>query len=120
MPKRELQGKVVSNKMKDTLVVEVERVLEHPKYKRRYKQHKKYKAHVEEGEYTSGDYNIGDVVVIKECRPISKDKCWKVIKKVSSADLVIETPEEPARNAFGIVDAGEGDTEGKTTKEKIK
>lgn len=77
MPKKRLTGQIISDKMAKTVVVRVERVKEHPKYKRRYRFHKKYKAHVEEGEYT-----IGDKVVIEECRPISKDKKWKVIKKV--------------------------------------
>ena len=77
MPKRKLQGKVVSDKMQKTVVVEVERMKEHPKYKRRFKVHKKYKAHDEKGEY-----KMGDTVVIEECSPISKDKKWKVISKI--------------------------------------
>lgn len=75
MPKRKLIGKVISNKMQKTLVVEVERIKEHPKYKRRYKIHKKYKAHNEKEEY-----KVGDRVVIEECKPMSKDKRWRVIK----------------------------------------
>ena len=75
MPKRKLKGVVVSNKMQKTLVVSVETVKEHPKYKKRYKIHKKYKAHSE------SDYNIGDKVLIEECKPISKDKSWRVIEK---------------------------------------
>jgi small subunit ribosomal protein S17 len=73
MPKRQLKGTVVSNKMDKTAVVEVERIKEHSKYKKRYKVHKKYKAHSE------AKLNIGDKVVIEECRPISKDKKWRVI-----------------------------------------
>ena len=79
MPKRQLIGIITSNKMKDTLVVKVERIKEHPKYKRRYKVHKKYKAH-----FTEGEFALGDKVVIEECRPISKDKNWLVIKKYDS------------------------------------
>jgi small subunit ribosomal protein S17 len=78
MPKRKLIGTIVSNKMQKTVVVEVERVKEHPRYRRRYKVHKKYKAHDEKGEY-----KMGDKVIIEECRPISKDKKWKVINKIS-------------------------------------
>jgi len=74
MPKKRLKGTVVSNKMQKTVVVEVERVKEHPKYKRRYKVHKKYKAH-----YDKGEYHVGDKVIIEECRPISKDKKWRVV-----------------------------------------
>ena len=77
MPKKKLKGTVVSNKMQKTVVVEVERVKEHPKYKRRYKVHKKYKAH-----YDKGEYKAGDKVIIEECRPISKDKKWRVIQKI--------------------------------------
>ncbi len=73
MPKKQLKGTVVSNKMDKTVVVEVERIKEHRKYKKRYKVHKKYKSHSE------ANLNFGDKVVIQECRPISKDKKWKVI-----------------------------------------
>ncbi len=76
MPKRKLTGIILSDKMQKTIVVKVERIKEHPKYKKRFKVHKKYKAHVE-----SGEYKIGDKVMIEECLPISKDKRWKVIKK---------------------------------------
>jgi len=74
MPKKRLKGTIVSNKMQKTVVVKVERVKEHPKYKRRYKVHKKYKAHCDKGEY-----KVGDRVTIEECRPISKDKKWRVV-----------------------------------------
>ena len=77
MAKKQLKGIVVSDKMQKTAVVNVERVKAHPKYKRRYKSHKKYKAHDENKEY-----HVGDNVVIEETNPISKDKCWKVIKKI--------------------------------------
>ena len=77
MPKRQLTGIITSNKMAKTVVVKVERIKEHKKYKKRYKVHKKYQAHVE-----SGDYAIGDKVLIEECRPISKEKKWQVIKKL--------------------------------------
>ena len=76
MPKRQLTGTVVSNKMEKTVVVKVERIKEHPKYKRRYKAHKKYKAHDEKKEY-----KVGDKVIIEECRPKSKEKKWRVIGK---------------------------------------
>lgn len=75
--KQQLEGKIISNKMLKTVVVEVERLKEHPKYKRRYKTWKKYKAHVAEGEY-----NVGDKVLIEECRPLSREKRWIVVKKI--------------------------------------
>lgn len=77
MAKKKLQGIVVSDKMQKTVVVLVERIKEHPKYKRRYKTHKKYKAHVENQEY-----KVGDKVIIEETAPISKDKHFKVIQKI--------------------------------------
>jgi len=63
--------------MQKTVVVLVERIKQHPKYKRRYKVHKKYKAHDEKGEY-----KVGDRVLIEEHSPISKDKNWVVIRKI--------------------------------------
>jgi len=77
MAKKQLQGIVVSDKMNKTVVVEVERLKEHPLYRRRFRVSKKYKAHDEKGEYKAGDK-----VIIEECRPLSKDKKWKVIKKI--------------------------------------
>lgn len=77
MPKKRLTGVVVSDKMRKTLVVRVEKTRESPKYKTHYKLHKKYKAH-----YEAGEYKIGDRVKIEESQPISKDKKWKVIEKL--------------------------------------
>ncbi len=77
MVKKQFIGKIISNKMQKTDVVLVERIKKHPKYKRRYKISKKYKAHDERGEY-----KVGDRVVIEECRPISKEKRWKVVQKI--------------------------------------
>jgi small subunit ribosomal protein S17 len=77
MAKKRLIGKVVSDKMKKTIVVEVEKWKEFSKYKRKFKFHKKYKAHDEKEEC-----HIGDRVIIEECRPISKEKRWRVIGKL--------------------------------------
>ena len=77
MPKRQFNGTVISDKMQKTVVVEIEKVKTHPKYKKRYKIHKKYKAHDERGEY-----KVGDKVIIEECRPMSKEKRWRVIRKL--------------------------------------
>ena len=73
--KRILKGKVVSNKMQKTVVVEVVRLKKHPKYKKYFKVSKKYKAHDEKGEC-----RIGDKVLIQETRPISKEKRWRVLR----------------------------------------
>lgn len=74
MPKRQLTGTIISDKMQKTVVVRVERVKAHPKYKRRFWVHKKYKAHDEKQEF-----HVGDRVVIEECRPMSRDKRWRVV-----------------------------------------
>lgn len=76
MSKKQLQGTVVSNKMQKTIVVKVESQRKHPKYKRRYRLHKKYKAHTEE------KLDVGDRVIIEETRPMSKEKRWRVVKKI--------------------------------------
>ena len=77
MPKKQLKGIIVSDKMDKTVVVKVERIVQDPKYKKRYKVHKKYKAHDEKEEY-----KMDDKVIIEECRPLSKDKNWRVISKI--------------------------------------
>jgi len=79
--KKQLKGIVVSNKMAKTLVVKVETTKRHPRYKRKYHFFKKYKAHYEKGEFQKGD-----VVVIEECRPISKEKKWLVKSKVEKVE----------------------------------
>jgi len=82
MPKRKLKGIVVSDKMEKTVVVKVDRIKEHKKYKKRYKVSKRYKAHDEEQKC-----KIGDEVIIEECRPLSKEKRWKVIKILNNKEL---------------------------------
>ncbi len=69
-----LKGVVVSDKMKDTIVVEVARFVKHPKYKKYYKINKKYKA-----DDKGNTKKIGDKVEIVSCRPISKDKHFVVV-----------------------------------------
>ncbi len=74
MPKRIMQGVVVSDKMDKTVVVNVERRTQHPLYKKFIRRSKKYVAHDE-----GNACKEGDVVQIQECRPISKRKTWEVI-----------------------------------------
>lgn len=71
-----LKGTVVSDKMDKTVVVSVTRFVKHPKYKKYIKKSKKFKAHDE-----NNTSKIGDVVEIKETRPISKDKRFAVLAK---------------------------------------
>ena len=72
---RKLEGEVISNKMDKTVVVLVKTVKINPKYKKRYKFSKKYKSHDE-----NNKYKVGDKVIIKEIRPLSKEKTWIVLK----------------------------------------
>ncbi len=74
MPKRILQGAVVSDKGNKTIIVEVERRFIHPIYKKTVKNSKRYAAHDE-----NNHHKIGDVVKIIESRPISKTKKWLVL-----------------------------------------
>lgn len=73
---RVLKGIVVSDKMQKTVVVEISRMKKDPKYKKYYRVTKGFKAHDEEG-----IYKTGDKVLIKETRPLSKDKRWIVVSK---------------------------------------
>lgn len=77
---RSLTGKVVSDKMDKTVVVLVERKVKHPLYGKVIRKSKKFHAHDENNEY-----GIGDVVVISECRPLSRTKTWKVSALVEKA-----------------------------------
>ena len=79
MPKRILQGVVVSDKNDKTIVVKVERRLTHPVLKKTVRLSKKYHAHDE-----ANDAKIGDVVRIEETRPFSKQKRWLLVDKVAA------------------------------------
>jgi len=74
--KRIFKGIVVSDKSDKTVVVKIDRVKMHSKYHKRYTVSKNFKAHDEKNEYKTGDK-----VIIQECRPLSKDKRWRVIGK---------------------------------------
>ncbi len=71
-------GTVISDKMDKTIVVRIDEVKRHAKYHKSYKVSKKFKAHDE-----ANEFHVGDKVVIEESRPISKDKKFKAIRKVS-------------------------------------
>lgn len=75
MPKRILQGVVVSDKSDKTVVVRVERRYSHPLLQKIVRQSRKYKAHD-----ANNRFKVGDVVSIQETAPISKDKCWVVVE----------------------------------------
>lgn len=74
MPRRVLQGVVVSDKMDKTVTVLVERRVMHPIYKKYIRRSKKYHAHDE-----GNSAKVGDTVRIEECRPLSKTKAWRIV-----------------------------------------
>lgn len=75
--RRTFKGVVVSDKMDKTVVVKVERLKVHPRYQKRYKVFKKFKAHDPKNEY-----KVGQTVEIEEIRPLSKEKRHRVVKKL--------------------------------------
>ena len=77
---RKLTGRVVSDKMKKTDTVLVERKVKHPLYGKFVRRSKKYHAHDENNEF-----HPGDLVLIEETRPMSRTKTWKVVKLVEKA-----------------------------------
>jgi len=74
--RKKFEGTVVSNKNDKTIVVEVKNTKVHPKYLKRYIVSKKYKVHDQ-----ANEYKVGEVVSFIECRPISKEKRWRVLSK---------------------------------------
>lgn len=78
--KKLLTGTVVSNAMDKTVVVRVERTTRHPLYGKVIRTHKRYHAHDENNEY-----QVGDEVLIREARPMSKRKRWVVVETLGSA-----------------------------------
>jgi len=80
MPRRVLQGVVVSDKANQTITVLVERRIMHPLYKKIIRRSKKYHAHDQDNHC-----KVGDIVRIEECRPISKSKSWRVVSDSAGA-----------------------------------
>ncbi|MFH1120660.1 MAG: 30S ribosomal protein S17 [Bacteroidota bacterium] len=78
--RKERIGVVVSNKMQKSIVVQVERREKHPKYGKFVKKTSKFAAHDE-----NNDCNIGDTVRIAETRPLSKNKCWRLVEIIERA-----------------------------------
>jgi small subunit ribosomal protein S17 len=89
---RVIQGTVVSDKMDKTIVVTVERRKKHPLYHKVMSVTERYKAHDEEN-----TCKLGDVVRIGECRPMSKDKRWRVLEIVTRGDVADVAPESIGR-----------------------
>lgn len=85
--RKERTGVVVSDRMQKTVVVTVERTVTHPKYKKILRRRTNVKAHDE-----TNQCRIGDRVLIVECRPLSRDKRWRVSKILERAQAVQEGP----------------------------
>lgn len=83
MPVKEQIGIVISNKMQKTIVVKIENRYPHPLYSKTLIKTKKYLAHDEQDKC-----NIGDQVIVKQCRPLSKRKRWKLSKILSKSSLI--------------------------------
>ncbi|MCX8016020.1 MAG: 30S ribosomal protein S17 [Patescibacteria group bacterium] len=101
--KRKLEGVVVSDKMNKTIVVKVESFKRHPLYHKIMRVSKRFKAHDEKNEC-----KVGDVVVIEQTRPLSKEKRWKVAQIIKRADInneidnVVEESEEEKKSMSNI------------------
>lgn len=78
---RERQGVVVSDKMEKTIVVQVTAVKPHTLYKKIVRRTSRLKAHDEKNEA-----RVGDTVLVRECRPVSRDKTWRLIKVLERAE----------------------------------
>ena len=79
--RRQLQGVVISNKMEKTIVVETENNKNHPIYKKRVTIRKKYKV-----DDRKNEASVGDVVIFEECRPLSHDKRFRLVKIVKNGE----------------------------------
>jgi small subunit ribosomal protein S17 len=101
MPKRILQGVVISDKQQKTLVVKVERRFTHPLLKKTVRKSKNYHAHVE-----NKTQKVGDTVSIEETKPISKLKRWIVIDQAAAVKTPAPAPEAPVEAEGGSVGNG--------------
>jgi len=91
--RRELTGIVVSDKMRQTAVVEITHQQKHPQYLKYYTVTKRLKAHNE-----GGEFKIGDRVRIQETRPLSKEKHWRIISKALTEGNKVKNPTDELRN----------------------
>jgi small subunit ribosomal protein S17 len=88
---KQRSGVVVSDLMQKTVIVTVERTVKHPKYKKFLRRRTKLKAHDEQNQC-----HVGDRVLIVECRPLSRDKRWrvsKILERARAAEEEIKTPD---------------------------
>ncbi|MCP5522785.1 MAG: 30S ribosomal protein S17 [Verrucomicrobiales bacterium] len=87
--RKERTGQVVSDKMAKTIVVRVERRVQHPQYHKVVRRFRKFHAHDEQGLA-----KVGDWVRIVECRPLSKMKCWRLVEVLAGRSATPETAGE--------------------------
>jgi small subunit ribosomal protein S17 len=84
--RKERSGLVVSNRMQKTVVISIERTVMHPRYRKVLKRRTKVKAHDE-----SNQCHVGDRVLIVECRPLSRDKRWRVSQVIERARVAAQS-----------------------------
>ncbi len=89
MPRKQRTGVVVSAKMDKTVVVTIQRTVTHPLYKKVLRRRKRLKAHDE-----ANVCALGDTVLIEECRPLAKDKHWRVVQIIERREVADIQPRE--------------------------
>ena len=97
MPRRVLEGKVVSNRCDKTVTVIVERRVKDPLYGKIIRRSAKYAAHDE-----NNQWNVGDIVTIEECRPLSKMKRWRVVGGQSSGESQAKTVDDTQEKRVSV------------------
>lgn len=88
-----LKGKVVSDKMQKAVIVEVERKFSHPVYRKVVREKKKYKVH-----NPDNTARMGDFIEIMETRPLSRDKCWRLVRVIEKARGIVDEKTEKPKN----------------------
>ncbi len=101
MPRRVLEGKVVSNKCDKTVTVLVERKVRDPLYGKIVRRSAKYAAHDE-----NNAWKVGDRVEIEECRPLSKSKTWRVIGGKAIGESLVETVDDAEKKRASVKKVG--------------
>lgn len=102
MPRRVLEGKVVSDKCNKTVTVLVERRVRDPLYGKIIRRSAKYAAHDE-----NNQWKVGDLVSIEECRPLSKSKQWRVISGKATGESQVKTVDDVAQGKASVKKAVE-------------
>lgn len=88
-------GQIVSANMQNTAIVSTKRMVRHPLYHKNYRRTKRFFA-----DNPNNLYKVGDVVEICECRPISRHKCWKIIRKIKDKNIANSIEATPVINVL--------------------